>query len=80
MPVMNGVEATRQITTLQKAWNMHVPVPVIGLSATVESTDDWRAAGMVYMLGKPFTRREMRNVLSMVDARRVKTYNPRVTT
>jgi CheY-like chemotaxis protein len=57
---------------LQKARNVQVPVPVIGLSASVESTDDWRAAGMIYLLGKPFTRKEMCIVLSMMDARRVK--------
>jgi CheY-like chemotaxis protein len=46
MPVLDGVEATRRITALQKGRPAHVPVPVIGLSASVESTDDWKAAGI----------------------------------
>ena len=49
---------------------MCVPVPVIGLSASVESTDGWRAAGMACLLGKPFSRKDLRRVLQMIDARK----------
>jgi CheY-like chemotaxis protein len=72
MPVMNGVEATRQIVALQSGpgRELCVPVPVIGLSASVESADSWRAAGMTYLLGKPFTRTELSRVLRLVDTRR----------
>jgi CheY-like chemotaxis protein len=76
MPVLDGVAATRRITALQKGRPAHVPVPVIGLSASVESTDDWRAAGMTYMLGKPFKRKDMRHVLVLVDARKASSFAP----
>jgi CheY-like chemotaxis protein len=46
-----------------------LPVPVIGLSASVESADGWWAAGMSYLLGKPFSRKDLDRVLRLVDAR-----------
>ena len=69
---MNGVEATKQIVALQSGpgRELCVPVPVIGLSASVESADSWRAAGMTYLLGKPFTRTELSRVLRLVDTLR----------
>jgi CheY-like chemotaxis protein len=50
MPVMDGVEATQRITELQQERESRVPVPIIGLSASVECSDDWRAAGRSYTL------------------------------
>jgi CheY-like chemotaxis protein len=47
MPVMDGVEATRHIMALQLGQKSRVPVPIIGVSASVESADDWRAAGTI---------------------------------
>jgi CheY-like chemotaxis protein len=47
---MDGVEATRRIMALQQGQNSRVPVPIIGLSASVESSDDWRAAGIINAL------------------------------
>jgi CheY-like chemotaxis protein len=68
MPVMGGVEATRIIVDLQKG--IRAPVPVIGVSASVESPEDWRAAGMSYLLGKPFSRKDLGRVLRLIDSRR----------
>jgi CheY-like chemotaxis protein len=68
MPVMNGVEATRRIVAMQS--EALRAVPVIGLSASVENADDWRAAGMTSFLGKPFSRKDLSRVLRLVDARR----------
>jgi CheY-like chemotaxis protein len=68
MPVMGGVEATRIITDSQKG--IRAPVPVIGVSASVESAEDWRAAGMSYLLGKPFSRKDLGRVLRPIDSRR----------
>jgi CheY-like chemotaxis protein len=68
MPVMGGVEATRIIVDMQKG--MRAPVPVVGVSASVESSEDWRAAGMSYLLGKPFSRKDLGRVLRLIDARR----------
>jgi CheY-like chemotaxis protein len=66
MPVMGGVEATRHIVDLQKETIGSYRVPVIGVSASVESADTWKAAGISYLLGKPFTRKEMGHVLALV--------------
>jgi CheY-like chemotaxis protein len=63
MPVMDGVEATRRIMALQQGQNSRNPVPIIGHSASVQRSDDWRAAGMICLLGKPFTQKELRRVL-----------------
>jgi CheY-like chemotaxis protein len=78
MPVMDGVEATRRIVAMQSegGGELRVPVPVIGLSASVESADGWRAAGMAHLLGKPFSRQDLSRVLRLVDARRT----PKATT
>jgi CheY-like chemotaxis protein len=72
MPVMDGVEATRVIVAMQKERShaLRVPVPVIGVSASVECADNWRAVGMSYLLGKPFSRKDLGRVLRLIDARR----------
>jgi CheY-like chemotaxis protein len=48
---------------LQQGQKSRNSVPIIGHSASVERSDDWRAAGMIYLLGKPFTQKELRRVL-----------------
>jgi CheY-like chemotaxis protein len=48
----------------------HAPIPIIGVSASVESAEGWRAAGMNYLLGKPFSRKDLGRVLRLIDARR----------
>jgi CheY-like chemotaxis protein len=68
MPVMGGVEATEKIIQMQQ--DARAPVPVIGVSASVESADNWRAVGMSYLLGKPFSRKDLGRVLRLVDKRR----------
>jgi CheY-like chemotaxis protein len=70
MPVMGGVEATRLIIEMQKgAVAALAPVPVIGVSASVESSVGWKKAGMSYLLGKPFSRKDLSRVLRIIDAR-----------
>jgi CheY-like chemotaxis protein len=68
MPVMCGVEATKIIVDMQK--RMHAPVPVVGVSASVESPEDWWAAGMSHLLGKPFSRKDLNRVLRLIELRR----------
>jgi CheY-like chemotaxis protein len=68
MPVMCGVEATRLIVDMQKG--MRAPVPVVGVSASVESPLNWKAAGMSHLLGKPFSRKDLGRVLRLIDSRR----------
>jgi CheY-like chemotaxis protein len=68
MPVMGGVEATKLIIDLQKG--ALAPVPVIGVSASVESSLGWSEAGVSFLLGKPFSRKDLNRVLRLIDARR----------
>jgi hypothetical protein len=71
MPVIGGVEATRLIIEMQKgAVAALAPVPVIGVSASVENNAAWLKAGMRYFLGKPFSRKDLSRVLRLIDARR----------
>jgi CheY-like chemotaxis protein len=69
MPLMNGVDATRIIMAMQKEPGRlkSLPVPVIGLSASVESMDVWTEAGMSYLLSKPFSRKELNYAIRLVD-------------
>jgi CheY-like chemotaxis protein len=66
---MGGVEATRRIVVIQQEGISGRPVPVIRLLASVESADGWWAAGMSYLLEKPFSRKDIDRVLRLVDAR-----------
>jgi CheY-like chemotaxis protein len=68
MPVMDGVEAAKKIKQLQDAYfaSFHKmsqvstahqspkPAYVVGMSASIESSVDWLAAGVDEMLPKPF--------------------------
>jgi PAS domain S-box-containing protein len=62
MPVMDGLEATRQIHALPQAKT----VPVIALTAAVmdEDRERCRAAGMVDFLPKPLDREQLATVLA----------------
>ena len=55
MPVMDGIEATRNIIQLDKQ------TPIIGLTANIMVTDfeKYKALGMRDCLGKPFTSQEL---------------------
>lgn len=60
MPVMNGLEATRQIRLLDRQ------IPVVALTAAVLPEDRLKAleAGMNEVLAKPFSRNELMQVVS----------------
>jgi hypothetical protein len=45
------------------------PVHIIGVLASVESAEGWRTAGMSYLLGKPFSRKDLGHVLRLIDVR-----------
>jgi CheY-like chemotaxis protein len=76
MPLMDGVEATRLISMLQK--DSFVKVLIIGLSASVQNMDDWKHAGMDLFLGKPFTRKDFLRILKKIDKRRLSVQNSMV--
>jgi CheY-like chemotaxis protein len=77
MPVMDGVEACRQIKVLQGDYfaSFHKmshlstahpspkPAYVVGMSASIESPADWLAAGVDEMLPKPFKALDVHQLL-----------------
>ena len=65
MPEMDGLEATRQIRTLQSGEGLHAGCDIVGLSAHAMSGDRERymAEGMVDYLSKPIRTEDLREVL-----------------
>ena len=63
MPVLNGIEATRQIITLEK--NKKIKTPIVALTASVTQEDKNRfiKAGMDDFLAKPINTDELKRVL-----------------
>jgi len=62
MPVMDGVEATRQI----RLKNAYVKLPIIGVTAEAFSDRHkyMREMGMTDILTKPFTKEQLQNVIA----------------
>ena len=65
MPEMDGLEATRQIRSIQTREALHQGCEIVGLSAHAMSGDRERymAEGMVDYLTKPIRTEELRVVL-----------------
>jgi CheY-like chemotaxis protein len=66
MPVLDGVGATRKIKALQDGWFAHKelkPAYLVGMSASIENTAEWLAAGLDQMLPKPFTGPDIAELL-----------------
>jgi len=62
MPVMNGFEATRAIRASERG-RRHTPVIAVTAGALDGEKSDCLAAGMDDVLVKPFTRRELLNMI-----------------
>lgn len=62
MPVMDGIEATKQIRKLDK----YINLPIIALTANVtqDSIQECLLAGMNSHIFKPFTKEELLEVIS----------------
>ena len=82
MPVLDGVEAARQIKALQvahfspplglpeafSAGQASKPAYIVGTSASIESPAAWLAAGVNEMLPKPFTNSDVEKLLLAVSS------------
>jgi CheY-like chemotaxis protein len=76
MPVLCGVEAARQIKSLQDAFfhtsrdnrGSRAPKPayVVGMSASIDNPADWLRAGLDELLPKPFTSDDIDQLLLAV--------------
>ena len=72
MPEMDGLEATRQIRSVQASENLHRGCEIVGLSAHAMSGDRERymAEGMIEYLTKPIRTEELREVLDACLAKK----------
>jgi signal transduction histidine kinase/CheY-like chemotaxis protein len=68
MPEMNGIEATKIIRSSDIGANL----PIVGLTAEAfaERHAEFKAAGMDGVLTKPFTERQLRDILSIYRLRK----------
>jgi signal transduction histidine kinase len=64
MPVMDGLEATRQIREIEKTTGHHVPIIALTASALTDDRNECFEAGMDDYLGKPFNLDSLKNTLS----------------
>jgi CheY-like chemotaxis protein len=74
MPVLDGVGATRKIRALEaecftavslsaRSSQASKPAYLVGMSASIENTEEWLAAGLDEMLPKPFTAPDIKELL-----------------
>ena len=65
IPVLDGDEAARMIRR-QERDHASLPVPIMAVTASVLSAEQacWLAAGMDLMLAKPYTSRQLRDVVT----------------
>jgi len=69
MPIMNGIDATRQIRKIEEAINKRKPIPIIAMTANVMKQDreEYLAAGMNDYISKPFKVSEINKVLKKIS-------------
>ena len=65
MPVMNGLDATHTIRTLEQEHNVLKLVPIVGLSANTrkEYIEQAISVGMNSYITKPYIKTDIYNVL-----------------
>ncbi|MBK1706502.1 response regulator [Halochromatium glycolicum] len=80
MPVLNGLEATRQIREREKENDLS-PIPIIAMSASalMRDRDACKAAGMNDFLSKPIKRQELDHILAQWLPRDRQQYSGTVT-
>lgn len=66
MPIMDGYEAAKKITALNKSKNIHVPILAVTADTKDEVISKVRQAGMVDLVSKPFKPDELRSTIKRV--------------
>ena len=65
MPV-SGLDATRAIRTLERQHSLsHTPIIAVTANCTRSDRREAKAAGMDYLLAKPFTRQQLFEVMQL---------------
>jgi CheY-like chemotaxis protein len=77
MPVMDGLEATREFRRRELTTGRHTPVIALTAGALVEERESCFVAGMDDYIAKPFTDDALRAVLERYGANSLDASNPR---
>jgi CheY-like chemotaxis protein len=64
MPVLDGLEATRQIRRMEESKHSHTPIVALSAGALAEERERCIQAGMDEYVSKPFTDDSLRTVLA----------------
>jgi PAS domain S-box-containing protein len=69
MPIMNGIDATRQIRKIEEAINKSKGIRIVAMTANVMKQDkeEYLASGMNDFVSKPFKINELINVLEQIN-------------
>ena len=66
MPVMDGLDATREIRRREAESGRHVPIIALTASAITTVAQECIACGMDYFLSKPMQLRAVRDILTTI--------------
>lgn len=66
MPIMNGLDTTREIRKLEKDTNSHIPIIALTAGAFQEDVEKCREAGMDYYLAKPIDIEKFDAIVSTI--------------
>lgn len=69
MPVMDGLEATKEIRKMEKKLNSHKYTPIIAITANTMDNDRDKclSIGMDEFMNKPFDIEELTNILTELN-------------
>lgn len=69
MPIMNGIDATRQIRKIEEAINKSKGIKIVAMTANIMKQDkeEYLASGMDDFVSKPFKINELVNILGKIN-------------
>jgi signal transduction histidine kinase/CheY-like chemotaxis protein/HPt (histidine-containing phosphotransfer) domain-containing protein len=78
MPVMDGIEATREIRKQESAQNGHLPIVALSANATTEARDMFQKEGMDDFVAKPIQMKDIcRCILKWLPEEKISRYAPK---